>query len=215
MISACAVKWTDWKYKNYIDPFISLLILVILVWGSTKLFIKTSKTVLESTPSDVDVSQLREDLMKIEGMVAVHELHVWQLSNKNYISTCHVVVDSKERNQQVYADSTNVFMQHQIFSSTIQIEFVDDFPAGVNHVGSCFYASTLCNNKRCFVTPPVYQHQIGCPHINLIDIEGTDDHDHHDEHDDYEHNHHEHNHHKQKKKEKTSDVKDLEPSNHP
>jgi hypothetical protein len=174
-----------------------------------KIFIKTSKTILELAPSDVDVNQFREDLMKIEGMDAVHELHVWQFSNKNYIATCHVVVDSKERNQQAHANSTNIFMQHQIFSSIIQIEIVDDFPVDVNHIGLCFYASTLCRSKRCFATPPVYQHNIEYLHIDLVDIEGTDDHD-HDKHNDYEHDHY-----KQKKKENALDVKDLGPSNHP
>jgi hypothetical protein len=190
MISACVVKWTDCKYKDYIDPMIPLLILKILVYGSAKFFVKASRTVLESTPSDIDIDLLKEDLMKIEGMVAVHELHVWKLLNNNYISTCHVVVDSKERNQQVHANSTNIFIKHQIFSSTIQIEFANDFPTDVNHVGSCFYASTLCNNKRCFVTPPVYQYHIGCSHINLADIEGTDEHEHEHDHDhdhDYKH----------------------------
>jgi Co/Zn/Cd efflux system component len=31
IVSACAVKWTDWKHKNYVDLIISLLILGILV----------------------------------------------------------------------------------------------------------------------------------------------------------------------------------------
>jgi zinc transporter 1 len=170
MISACVIQFTDWKYKNYVDPAISLIIVFILIHGSFKLFIKTAKTVLESTPADIDVDLIYEEMMKIEGMITIHELHIWQLSSKNYLATLHIVVDSKSRNQQIHSDSTNVLMKNGIFSSTIQIEFSEDFPAGINHEGSCFYASSFGSDKRCFISHPVYQHGIGCPHINLTNI---------------------------------------------
>ena len=35
VISACVVYFTDWKYKNYIDPALTLIIVVILVYGSS------------------------------------------------------------------------------------------------------------------------------------------------------------------------------------
>lgn len=180
MISACVIQFTDWKYKNYVDPAISLIIVCILVHGSFKLFLKTAKTVLESTPKNIDVDSICEELMKIEGMIAIHELHVWQLSTKNYLATLHIVADSKDRNQQIHSDSTNVLMKNEIFSSTIQIEFSEDFPAGINHEQSCFYASSFGSDKRCFIAHPVYQHGIGCPHINLINIDDIAIQDNHD-----------------------------------
>lgn len=167
LVSACVIQFTNWKYKYYLDPAISLLIVLILVHGSYKLFIKTSKTVLESTPHGVDMKLIREQLMEIEGMIAIHELHVWQLSKKNYIATLHIVVDPLERNRQIYSSATHVLMKNQIFSSTIQIEFVGDFPEGTNHESSCYYASSVGSDKRCYYTPPVYQHGIGCPHLNI------------------------------------------------
>jgi hypothetical protein len=103
-------------------------------------------------------------------MLAIHELHIWQLSKKNYLATLHIIVDLKERNRQIHSSSTNILMRNQIFSSTIQIEFTDDFPAGVNHESTCFYASSVGSDKRCFITRPVYQHGIGCPHVNLENI---------------------------------------------
>jgi Co/Zn/Cd efflux system component len=45
-------------------------------------------------------------------MIAIHELHIWQLSKQNYIATLHVVADLKDRNQQIHTDSTNIFMEN-------------------------------------------------------------------------------------------------------
>ena len=53
---------------------------------------------------------------------------------------------------------------------------MDDFPQGVDKNDSCFYASAYGSDKRVFLTPPVYQHSIGCPHIH---IPGQEDEHHH------------------------------------
>jgi zinc transporter 1 len=58
MISVCVIQFTDWKYKNYVDPAISMIIVCILVHGSFKLFMKTAKIVLECTPTNVDIDSI-------------------------------------------------------------------------------------------------------------------------------------------------------------
>jgi zinc transporter 1 len=197
VISACVVQWSDWKYKNYLDPCLSLLIVIILVYGSQNLLRKTAATVLENCPAGIDIDEIKADLMKIDGMVAIHELHVWELSKQMYIALIHIVVDSKDKNKRVQEQTHNVMMTYKIFSTTVQIEFVDDFPQGIDHSGACFYASTFGSDKRVFLTPPVYKHSIGCPHINLPgqEDEHDHDHDHHDhDHHDHDHDHHDHDH---------------------
>ena len=191
MISACVYKFTDWKYKDYVDPVLSLLIVIILVAGTQNLFRKTATQVLESCPDEVDLDEIKKELMKIDGMVAIHELHVWSLSKGLLIALAHLVVDSKDKNKRVQEQTHNVLMTFGIFSSTIQIEFVDDFPKGVDHNDSCFYASAYGSDKRVFLTPPVYQHSIGCPHIHIPGQEDEHDHD-HEHHHEHEHDHHDH-----------------------
>ena len=193
LISACVYQFTDWKYKDYVDPVLSLLIVIILVGGTQKLFRKTAKQVLERCPEEVDLDEVKADLMKIEGLVAIHELHIWALAKGLFIALAHIVVDSKDKNKRVQEQAHNVLMTYGIFSSTIQIEFVDDFPQGVDHNDSCFYASSYGSDKRVFLTTPVYQHSIGCPHINIPGHEHDHDHDH--DHHDHDHDHHDHDHH--------------------
>jgi hypothetical protein len=103
-------------------------------------------------------------------MINIHELHIWQISNHNYVATIHLVVDSNNSKEKIERDSTNVLIKNGIFSSTIQIENSEYFPAGINQEESCFYASSFGSNKRCFISHPVYQHGIGCPYINLTNI---------------------------------------------
>lgn len=205
MISACVINFTDWKYKYYVDPVISLIIVIILVYGAIPLLKKTSKVVIESVPQDIDLTQIRQDLLQIPNLVAVHELHVWELSKKCYIALIHIVVSSKEQNKLVLEAVHNLMISNGVYSTTVQIEFVDDFPNEVDHNASCFYASSFGHDKRCFVTPPVYRHVIGCPHLNIPGQEESSccshDHDHHGhDHHDHDHDHdHGHGHTKSKK----------------
>lgn len=190
IITALVYYFSDWKYKMYIDPCFSLLILIILVYGSGNLFKRTAMVCAERAPASVDVDEVRTVLMTVNGIVAVHELHVWELCRDKHIAMCHLVVDSKENNRSVLESCHNLMMEYGVFSTTVQIEFLDDFPDGVDNQASCFYASSFGKGKRVFVTTPVYRHSIGCPHLNIPGQEDPfDSHDH-----DHDHHHHDHDH---------------------
>ena len=198
VISASVVKFTQWKYKDYLDPAISVVIVIILIAGAQSLYKKTARIVLEAVPPEVDLEKIKEDLLLIDGMVSIHDLHVWEINKKRYIGLMHCVVDQKEKNKQVKTQTHNVMMNHKIFSSTVQVEFVDDFPEGIDHSSSCYYAAASGSDKRFFPTTPVYKHSIGCPHINLIEDSdhGHEHHDHeHHDHEHHDHEHHDHEHH--------------------
>ena len=74
-------------------------------------------------------------------------------------------------------------MSYGIYSTTVQIEFIEDFPDGVNQVESCFYGSAYGGKNRVFTTTPVYKHCVGCPHLFKPCSEDSHSHEHDHEHD--------------------------------
>lgn len=198
VISACVVNFTNWKYKMYVDPVISLIIIAILVYGSAGLFKTTGKIIIERVPDGIDTEKIEEQLLMIPHLEAVHELHVWELSRDNVISLVHIVVSSRDNSQVVLEMVHNLMLTFKIYSSTVQIEYSQDFPPQFSDTAnSCFYASSVGKDKRVFVSKPIYQHSIGCPHfINPNDDEHSHDHDHdHHDHDHkHDHDHHDHKH---------------------
>jgi zinc transporter 1 len=177
MITALVYYFTDWTSKRYVDPIFSLLIVAILVKGSVSLFKKTAMIIVERCPDYISSEEVMTELLKIAGLVAVHELHIWELSKKCLLSTIHIVVSSKELLGSLLGSVHNLMIGYGIYSSTVQIEFSDDFPEGFDHLDHCFYASSLGQTNRAFLTPPVYRHVVGCPHLNL-DPEEPSDHAH-------------------------------------
>jgi hypothetical protein len=65
-----------------------------------------------------------------------------------------------------------------VFNSTVQIQYVQEFPEGIYHLGHCFFGSSLGIEKRTFLTPPDYCHVIECPRVNAGDEEDSSDHSH-------------------------------------
>ena len=122
MISAIVVKFTEWKYKYYLDPIMSLFIVAILVKGSLKLFMKTAKTLLEATPESVDLKTIRETILSHPNVESLHELHVWEISRKHLNATVHVVLKKGSTHPKVRKFIEHTLADAGICNSTVQTE---------------------------------------------------------------------------------------------
>lgn len=56
----------------------------------------------------------------------MHELHLWQLNERKTIATCHLVCDDSAPVMEVSKMAKNVFHQHNVHATTIQIENATD-----------------------------------------------------------------------------------------
>lgn len=76
----------------YADPLISVGIAAVIAWGGIKIVIDTVNILLEATPREVDLEQVRGLIAATEGVSSVPDLHVWSLSPEQVALSCHVVV---------------------------------------------------------------------------------------------------------------------------
>ncbi len=74
------------------DPIATLAISAILLWGAVRLFRETVHVLLEGTPANLDVDEIRRALLEIEGVADVHDLHAWSLGSTPLLSA-HLVAD--------------------------------------------------------------------------------------------------------------------------
>ena len=63
-------------------------------------------------------------LPKIQGVLEIHELHIWQLVGRKLIGTVHVKLKSMDDYERVIKEMKKIFHKEGIHSSTIQPEFV-------------------------------------------------------------------------------------------
>ncbi|MGC9159245.1 MAG: cation diffusion facilitator family transporter [Terracidiphilus sp.] len=78
--------------KNWIDPVLSLLIAALIFWTSLDIVRETFNILLEGTPRGLSLSEIRSGMEAVEGVVDVHDLHVWSLGSNSSALACHVTI---------------------------------------------------------------------------------------------------------------------------
>src|SRR5688572_27444864 len=77
VIAGVIILFTDW---NWLDPLVSVLIGVLILYNAWGIIRQTIHILLESTPENVDVTKMIEEIRKVEGVQDIHDLHVWSIN---------------------------------------------------------------------------------------------------------------------------------------
>jgi cobalt-zinc-cadmium efflux system protein len=78
--------------QNWIDPVLSLLIAALILWSSFGIVRETLNILLEGTPRGVSIEDIRRGMEAVEGVVNVHDLHVWSLGSNSRALASHVTI---------------------------------------------------------------------------------------------------------------------------
>jgi cobalt-zinc-cadmium efflux system protein len=78
--------WSGW------DALASALIGVLILWNAWGILRETVNILLESTPADVDPERLVADLMGVQGVRGVHDLHIWSITRSLRTLSAHILV---------------------------------------------------------------------------------------------------------------------------
>src|ERR1700749_5314811 len=90
IVGGVAILYT---HLNWIDPVLSLLIVVMILWSSISIVRETLNILLEGTPRGLSVPEIRSSLSTINGVLDVHDLHVWSLGSETSALAMHLTSD--------------------------------------------------------------------------------------------------------------------------
>jgi cobalt-zinc-cadmium efflux system protein len=79
--------------QNWIDPVLSIIIAALILWSSIDIVRETLNILLEGTPRGLSLNQIRTGMEAVEGVINVHDLHVWSLGSQSHALACHVTID--------------------------------------------------------------------------------------------------------------------------
>lgn len=120
IIGAIIIYFTGW---DWVDSIVALL---IGMWVLPRTFILLKESInilLEGVPNEINLSQLTECMYKTEGVLDIHELHVWAISNDKISLTAHVVIDLQYDVEQVASNLRAILSsQFNITHTTLQYE---------------------------------------------------------------------------------------------
>lgn len=90
IIAAVLITTLGW---NLADPIASLVIAAMIVPRAISLLRDVAEVLLEGTPKEVDLVELRAHIMGMDGVKDVHDLHVWTITSGMPVMSAHVVVE--------------------------------------------------------------------------------------------------------------------------
>ena len=88
VLAGLVILWTD---QRWVDPVMSLAVAVVILWSSVSLLKESVAMSLAGVPNGIDVDHVQSALVDLDGVDAVHDLHVWPLSTTETALTAHLV----------------------------------------------------------------------------------------------------------------------------
>ncbi|SHE74279.1 cation diffusion facilitator family transporter [Chryseobacterium vrystaatense] len=120
MIAGVIMLTTGWYYA---DPIISAAIGLLIFPRTWRLLKEAVNVLLEGTPKDVDIHQLRKSLEEVQGVKDVHDLHVWSLTSSVNAMSAHIVKEQGTVQNQLLKTLIEAVTQNfKISHTTFQIE---------------------------------------------------------------------------------------------
>jgi cobalt-zinc-cadmium efflux system protein len=125
--AAVIILLTGWRYA---DPLVSVLIALLVLASSWKLLRESTSILLEQAPRGLDVNEVGESMVGVEGVVEVHDLHVWTITSGFPSLSAHVLVGQNEDCHARRRDLERLLAdEYGIEHTTLQMDHVGDHAA--------------------------------------------------------------------------------------
>nr|NNM91339.1 cation transporter [Bacilli bacterium] len=89
ILSAIGISIT---HQEWLDPAISLLLVSIMMVTSYRIVRESLLILMEGTPPSVNIDQIIQALLSIKGILAVHDVHIWGVSDAEFAASFHLLV---------------------------------------------------------------------------------------------------------------------------
>lgn len=118
---AIAIHYTG---LEVIDPVLSLLIGAMIVWTAWDIIQESVNVLLEGLPRGMDLSQVTESMRQLEGVIDVHDLHIWSLGSSAHALSCHVLIEDMPPSESntILRRINDVLCGFNIHHTTVQFE---------------------------------------------------------------------------------------------
>lgn len=108
---------------HFFDPLISIIIGVIIFIGGARITRAAYLMLMDAVPEHLNLEEIRNGIQKIEGILDVHELHLWSISTDHLSLTAHVFIkQGAEPHDVILAINDMLEKKYGIIHSTIQVE---------------------------------------------------------------------------------------------
>ncbi len=86
---AVTIGYTGWRW---VDPVLGLAIGLLVLWSSIGILRDSAHVLLEGRPKEMGIEEVARAILKVEGVMEVHDVHIWSLGGGEIAMSCHARV---------------------------------------------------------------------------------------------------------------------------
>jgi cobalt-zinc-cadmium efflux system protein len=90
IVGAIVIAYTGWVQ---VDPLLSILIGVLIIWTAWDIIHESLNILLEGLPRGIALQDVIGSMRRVEGVMDVHDLHIWSLGSRTHALSCHVLIE--------------------------------------------------------------------------------------------------------------------------
>jgi len=107
----------------WIDPVVSLMIVAVIAWGTWGLARDSLAMGLHAVPARIDLTEVKHHLAGLDGVAAVHDLHIWPMSTTETALTAHLVMPGRPASDSFLRDiAGSLEARFGVGHTTLQVE---------------------------------------------------------------------------------------------
>lgn len=120
---AVIIRYTGW---TYVDPLLSVALGVLILYTAWDIIRESLNILLEGLPRGIELSQVIQAMGQVEGVLDVHDLHIWSLGSKTHALSSHVLIEDMppSASEGILKRINEILCGFGIHHTTIQFEHV-------------------------------------------------------------------------------------------
>ena len=105
---------------KYLDPFISIAISIWLLYNIGKAFFATWRVLLQKIPDNIDFTVLKKEILDIEGVNAINDIHLWSIDGIDSVLTVKLSIDNEDDYLKIKNEIKNISEKYHIIDITVE-----------------------------------------------------------------------------------------------
>jgi len=139
---ALVIRYTGWMA---VDPLLSIAIALLIIWTAWDIVRESLNILLEGLPRGIRLNDVAGAMGAIEGVLDVHDLHIWSLGSQTHALSCHVKIED------VPPSASDAILQR--LNGMLESRF------GISHTTVQFeHASCAISENGCAIPVPEHHH---------------------------------------------------------
>ena len=106
-----------------VDPIISIIVSIVMIVSVIGILRKSIRMNFDGVPMNMDIEEIKNELIEIDGVIDIHHIHIWSLSTTQNALTAHIVIKEWVNEKKIKEIIRHHLEDENIHHTTLETEY--------------------------------------------------------------------------------------------